>query len=61
LLRGHAAKLRTATLADRSEIFEEAAEDIERNWAEGMEFDRKVVESVSVPSVLYNWAVLTLS
>jgi hypothetical protein len=61
LLRGHAAKLRTATLADRSEIFEEAADDIERNWAQGMEFDRKVVESVSLPSVLYNRAILTLS
>ena len=61
LLRGHATKLRTATSADQSEIFKEATNDIKRNWVQGVEFDRKVVETVSMPSVLYNWAILTLS
>jgi len=61
LLRGHVAKLRNAPSAVREKIFEEATNDIKRNWVQGVEFDRKVVETVSMPSVLYYRAVLTLS
>jgi hypothetical protein len=49
LLRGYAARFQAANAADRSTIIQEATDEVDLNWFQDVEFDRNIVENVSMP------------